>query len=177
MSITSRRVAFTTIALLWIAALGLVVLTGVEFWLSAQDVEPQASDPRYREIEAAYQPFAVQHLHPNYLFWFPLDAAQRQALNNPVCSLSAEGFRGPGPSERGTRKLAQAYLEYLYSPEAQEIAGKHYYRPSDPGAAAKFASRFPAVKLFTLAEVAGDWRKATQVHFADGGVFDQVYLK
>ena len=79
--------------------------------------------------------------------------------------------------KRGTRKLAQAYLEYLYSTEAQEIAGKHYYRPSDPGAAAKFASRFPAVKLFTLAEVAGDWRKATKVHFADGGVFDQVYLK
>ena len=79
--------------------------------------------------------------------------------------------------KRGTRKVAQAYLEYLYSPEGQEIAGKHYYRPSDPGAAAKLASRFPAVKLFTLAEVAGDWRTANKVHFADGGVFDQVYLK
>jgi sulfate transport system substrate-binding protein len=79
--------------------------------------------------------------------------------------------------KRGTRKLAQAYLEYLYSPEGQEIAGKHYYRPSDPTAAAKFASRFPAVKLFTLADVAGDWRTANKVHFADGGVFDQVYLK
>jgi len=79
--------------------------------------------------------------------------------------------------KRGTRKVAQAYLEYLYSPEGQEIAGKHYYRPSDPGAAAKLAARFPAVKLFTLAEVAGDWRTANKVHFADGGVFDQVYLK
>ena len=79
--------------------------------------------------------------------------------------------------KRGTRRVAQAYLEYLYSPEGQEIAGKHYYRPSDPNAAIKFASRFPAVKLFTLADVAGDWRKANQVHFADGGVFDQVYLK
>jgi sulfate transport system substrate-binding protein len=79
--------------------------------------------------------------------------------------------------KRGTRKVAQTYLEYLYSPEGQEIAGKHYYRPSDPSAATKFASRFPAVKLFTLADVAGDWRKANQVHFADGGVFDQVYLK
>jgi sulfate transport system substrate-binding protein len=78
---------------------------------------------------------------------------------------------------RGTRRLAEAYLEYLYSPEGQEIASKHYYRPSDPAAAAKLLSRFPAVKLFTLADVAGDWRTANRVHFADGGVFDQVYLK
>jgi sulfate/thiosulfate transport system substrate-binding protein len=79
--------------------------------------------------------------------------------------------------KRGTRKLAQAYLEYLYSPEGQEIAGKHYYRPTDPNAAAKYASRFPGVQLFTLADVASDWRTANKVHFADGGVFDQVYLK
>jgi sulfate/thiosulfate-binding protein len=79
--------------------------------------------------------------------------------------------------KRGTRKVAQAYLEYLYSPEGQEIAGKHYYRPTDPDAAAKYATRFPTVKLFTLADVAGDWRTANKVHFGDGGVFDQVYLK
>ena len=79
--------------------------------------------------------------------------------------------------KRGTRMVAQAYLEHLYSPEGQEIAGKHYYRPSDPEIGAKFASQFPEVKLFTLAEVAGDWRQATKVHFADGGVFDQVYVK
>jgi sulfate transport system substrate-binding protein len=78
---------------------------------------------------------------------------------------------------RGTRKLAQAYVEYLYSPQGQEIAAKHYYRPSDPDVGAKYSSRFPAVALFTLAEVAGDWRKANQVHFADGGVFDRVYMK
>jgi sulfate transport system substrate-binding protein len=79
--------------------------------------------------------------------------------------------------KRGTRKLAQAYLEHLYSPEAQEIAGRNYYRPSDPQVAAKFASQFPTVKLFTLAEVAGNWRKANKDHFADGGIFDQIYLK
>ncbi len=79
--------------------------------------------------------------------------------------------------KRGTRKVAQAYLEYLYSPEGQDIAGKHYYRPTDPKVAGKYASRFPKVKLFTLAEVAGDWRRANQVHFADGGVFDQIYAK
>lgn len=79
--------------------------------------------------------------------------------------------------KRGTRKLAQAYLEYLYSPAAQEIAGKNYYRPSDPQVAAKFASQFPQVKLFTLADVAGNWRKANKDHFADGGIFDQIYMK
>jgi sulfate/thiosulfate transport system substrate-binding protein len=78
---------------------------------------------------------------------------------------------------RGTRKVAQAYLDYLYSPEGQRIAGKHYYRPSDPDIAANFASQFPAVNLFTLADIAGDWRKANEVHFATGGMFDQIYLK
>jgi sulfate/thiosulfate transport system substrate-binding protein len=78
---------------------------------------------------------------------------------------------------RGTRKLAQAYLDYLYSPEGQRIAGKHYYRPTDPDIAANFASQFPAVNLFTLADVAGDWRKANESHFATGGMFDQIYLK
>jgi sulfate/thiosulfate transport system substrate-binding protein len=78
---------------------------------------------------------------------------------------------------RGTRKVAQAYLEYLYSPQGQEIAARHYYRPSDPDIGARHGDRFPAVKLFTLAEVAGDWRKANQVHFVDGGVFDRVYMK
>ena len=79
--------------------------------------------------------------------------------------------------KRGTRKLAQAYLEYLYSPAGQEIAAKHYYRPVDEKVAAKYANQFPKLKLFTLAEVAGDWRKANRVHFADGGVFDQIYTK
>lgn len=77
--------------------------------------------------------------------------------------------------KRGTRKVAQAYLEYLYSPEGQEIAAKHYYRPVDTKVAAKYAGQFPKVKLFKLAEVVGDWQKINKVHFADGGVFDQIY--
>jgi len=79
--------------------------------------------------------------------------------------------------KRGTRKVAEAYLEYLYTPEGQEIAAKHYYRPTDPTIAAKFAAQFPKLELFSLAEVVGDWRKTNQVHFADGGVFDQIYVK
>jgi sulfate transport system substrate-binding protein len=77
--------------------------------------------------------------------------------------------------EKGTRKVAEAYLEYLYSPEGQEIAATHYFRPRSAAVMKKYAAQFPNVKLFTLAEIAGDWQKAQTKHFADGGVFDQFY--
>jgi sulfate transport system substrate-binding protein len=79
--------------------------------------------------------------------------------------------------KRGTRAVAQAYLEYLYSPQGQDIAGENYYRPIDPAAAAKFAKQFPKVNLFTIDEVFGGWTKAQKTHFADGGSFDQVYTR
>ncbi|WP_374514269.1 sulfate ABC transporter substrate-binding protein [Niveibacterium sp.] len=79
--------------------------------------------------------------------------------------------------KKGTRKVAEAYLQYLYSPEGQDIAGKHYYRPRDAKAAAKYAKQFAPVKLFTIDEVFGGWQKAQKTHFADGGVFDQIYGK
>jgi sulfate/thiosulfate-binding protein len=79
--------------------------------------------------------------------------------------------------KRGTRKVAEAYLEYLYSPEGQDIAGKHFYRPRDPAAAAKYAGQFADVKLFTIDEVFGGWDKAQKAHFDDGGSFDQIYGK
>ena len=75
----------------------------------------------------------------------------------------------------GTRALAQAYLEYLYTPEAQEIAARHYYRPRDPAVAKKYAAAFPQVRLVTIDETFGGWQKAQKTHFADGGVFDQIY--
>ncbi len=77
--------------------------------------------------------------------------------------------------KRGTRKVAEAYLNFLYTDAAQEIIAKNYYRPAVAKEAKKYASQFPAVKLFTIADVAGDWSKAQKVHFADGGVFDQIY--
>jgi sulfate/thiosulfate transport system substrate-binding protein len=77
--------------------------------------------------------------------------------------------------KRGTRAVAQAYLEYLYTPEGQEIAARNFYRPRLASVAKKYASTFPNVKLFTLADVVGDWHKTQEVHFADGGVFDQIY--
>ncbi len=76
---------------------------------------------------------------------------------------------------RNTRERAEAYLNYLYSPEGQDIAGKHFYRPRDPAAAARYAGQFAKVKLFTIDEVFGGWDKAQAKHFADGGVFDQIY--
>lgn len=77
--------------------------------------------------------------------------------------------------KHGTEAVAKAYLEYLYSPEGQRIAAKHYYRPTDPSVAAEVKARFPAVKLLTLQELEGDWDKAQKRHFARGGLFDQLY--
>lgn len=77
--------------------------------------------------------------------------------------------------KRGTRKVAEAYLNFLYTDEAQDIIAKNYYRPATEKAAKKYASQFPSVKLFTIAEVAGGWTKAQKAHFADGGLFDQIY--
>jgi sulfate/thiosulfate transport system substrate-binding protein len=76
---------------------------------------------------------------------------------------------------RHTRKVAQAYLEYLYSPEGQELAAKHYYRPRLESVAARYAKRFPKVTLFTIDEVFGGWQKAQKKHFADGGIYDRIY--
>ena len=74
-----------------------------------------------------------------------------------------------------TIQVANAYLQYLYTPEGQEIAAKHYYRPRNQNVAAKYAQQFPKVTLFTIDEVFGGWAKAQKTHFADGGVFDQIY--
>jgi sulfate transport system substrate-binding protein len=76
--------------------------------------------------------------------------------------------------KHGTRAVAQAYLEYLYTPEGQEIAAKNFYRPTDPAVAAKHASEFPKVELITIGDFGG-WQKAQTEHFADGGIFDQIY--
>jgi sulfate transport system substrate-binding protein len=79
--------------------------------------------------------------------------------------------------KKGTRAVAQAYLEHLYSTEGQTIAAEHYYRPIDPAVAAKFAKQYPKVSLFTIEEVFGGWAKAQKAHFADGGSFDQVFTR
>ena len=77
--------------------------------------------------------------------------------------------------KRGTRKVAQAYLDYLYTPEGQEIAARNYYRPRDAQVAAKYAKQFAKVNLITIDDVFGGWDKAQKTHFDDGGTFDQIY--
>ena len=78
--------------------------------------------------------------------------------------------------KRGTRKVAEAYLKYLYSPEGQEIAAKDGYRPRDATVAAKYAQKFPQLSMFTVDEAFGGWQKAQAAHFADGATFDQIYV-
>ena len=77
--------------------------------------------------------------------------------------------------KKGTRAVAEAYLQFLYSPEGQEIAARHHYRPRDAKIAAKYAGTFAQVKLFTIDEAFGGWQNAQKAHFADGGTFDQIY--
>lgn len=79
--------------------------------------------------------------------------------------------------KRGTRKVAEAYLQYLYSPEAQDIAAQHELRPRDPAILAKYSSTLPPLKLFTVNEVFGSLKQAQSVHFKDGGLFDQIYSR
>jgi sulfate transport system substrate-binding protein len=75
---------------------------------------------------------------------------------------------------KGTREVAQAYLEFLYTPEAQDIIGRHYYRPRDAAAASKYSAKLPKIELVTIEDFGG-WRKAQKEHFNDGGVFDRIY--
>ena len=79
--------------------------------------------------------------------------------------------------KHGTRAVAHAYLDYLYSSEGQNIAARNFYRPIDAAVAAKYAKQFPKLKLFTIDEVFGGWAKAQKTHFSDGGTFDQIYTK
>ncbi len=78
---------------------------------------------------------------------------------------------------KGTREIAGAYLEFLYSDKGQDLAGKHFYRPSNPRFLEKYQKQYPDLELFTINEVFGGWAPATQKHFVDGGTFDQIYLR
>ncbi|MFO7580615.1 MAG: sulfate ABC transporter substrate-binding protein [Nitrosomonas halophila] len=77
--------------------------------------------------------------------------------------------------KHGTRDVAQAYLEYLYTQQGQEIAAGHFYRPSDPKIAARYTHQFPKLNLVTVDEAFGSWQNAQKIHFSDGGLFDKIY--
>jgi sulfate transport system substrate-binding protein len=78
-------------------------------------------------------------------------------------------------ARHNTRPVADAYLRFLYSEEGQELAARHYFRPRSPSVAARYASRFPAIRLFTVDSIFGGWSRAHAEHFADGGTFDRIY--
>jgi sulfate transport system substrate-binding protein len=101
---------------------------------------------------------------------FEIVAPSKSILAEPPVAVVAKVAK-----KHKTEALARAYLEYLYTPEGQEIAARNYYRPRGPGAAAKYAAQFPKLTLFTIDAVFGGWAKAQKTHFADGGVFDQIY--
>jgi sulfate/thiosulfate transport system substrate-binding protein len=96
----------------------------------------------------------------------------------PSVSILAEppvAVVGKTVDRHGTRALAEEYLKYLYSPEGQELVARHYYRPRSKEVAAKYTERFPNLPMFTVDDLFGGWTKAQKVHFADGGIFDQIY--
>ena len=106
------------------------------------------------------------------------EAKDRVEIVTPSLSILAEpsvAVVDQVAERHGTTAVARAYLEYLYSTEGQEIAAKNHYRPRDPNVAAKYASTFAEVKLFTIDEAFGGWNAAQKAHFADGGTFDQIY--
>jgi sulfate transport system substrate-binding protein len=104
--------------------------------------------------------------------------AEKFEIINPSLSILAEppvAVVDQVVDKRGTRKLAEEYLAHLYSDEGQEIAARHFYRPRRKSVAEKYAGQFPQISLFTIDEVFGGWNKAQHTHFADKGVFDQIY--
>jgi sulfate/thiosulfate-binding protein len=103
---------------------------------------------------------------------------QKVEIVSPPTSILAEPpvtIVDKNVDKHGTRKTAEAYLQFLYTDEGQDIIAKNFYRPATEKAAKKYANQFPKVQLFTLADVAGTWSEAQKKHFADGGVFDQIY--
>jgi sulfate transport system substrate-binding protein len=110
---------------------------------------------------------SVKELGPDK---FEIVTPSRSILAEPPVSVVDKNV-----DKRGTRKVATAYLDYLYSPEGQEIAARNFYRPRDAKVAAKYARQFADLKLFTIDGAFGGWRAAQKTHFDDGGVFDQIY--
>ncbi len=101
----------------------------------------------------------------------------RFAIVRPSLSILAEppvALVDAVVAKKGTRRVAQAYLDYLFSPQGQEIIARHYFRPRLASVAKRYASEFPAMKLVDIDKFGG-WRKAQQAYFADGGIFDQIY--
>lgn len=108
------------------------------------------------------------------------DAPDEYEIVTPSLSILAEpsvAIVDDVVDRKGTRKLAEAYIDYLYSKEGQELAAQHFYRPLDEEIGQKYAAQFPKLRLVTIDDAFGGWANAQQKHFADGGTFDQIYEK
>jgi sulfate transport system substrate-binding protein len=110
---------------------------------------------------------AIKELGPDK---FEIIAPKQSILAEPPVSVVDKVV-----DKRGTRKVADAYLQFLYSDEGQDIIAKNYYRPINAKIGEKYAAQFPKVNLFTINDVFGGWARAQKTHFADGGTFDQLY--
>ena len=105
--------------------------------------------------------------------------SDKYEIVSPPVSIMAEppvAIVDKNVTKHGTRKLAEAYLDFLYTPQAQDIIAANFYRPRNLASLKKYAANFPKIKLFTLNEVLGNWRTVQKTHFNDGGVFDQIYI-
>lgn len=139
-----------------------------------------------RAARAATNTFVQRGIGDVFLSWenealLALDEAGHDAFEIvlPSVSILAEptvAVIDTVVDRKGTREIAQAYLEFLYTPQGQEIVARHYFRPRDAEVLARHAARFPDVRLFTIDEVFGGWREAQARHFDDGGLFDLIYL-
>lgn len=104
--------------------------------------------------------------------------ADKLEIVNPPTSILAEppvAVVDSNVDRHGTRKVAEAYLQYLYTDAGQEIAAKNFYRPRSQAVLAKYKSQFPGIKLFSITDVAGTWKEVQPKHFGDHGIFDQIY--
>jgi sulfate transport system substrate-binding protein len=127
---------------------------------------------RIGDVLLAWEDEALMVLHEQGTNRFEMVTPALSILAEPPVALLDKNV-----DRHGTRAVAQAYLEFLYSETGQEIAARFFFRPRLEAVARRHAARFARMELFTIDEVFGGWQKAQQLHFADGGVFDKIYSK
>lgn len=157
----------TAIALLRRIFLNVPVLDSGARGSTTTFVEREIGDVLLAWENEAY--LAIQHLGPDK---FDIVVPSISILAEPPVAVVDKYTE-----RHGTQAIAKAYLEYLYTPEAQEIIAQNFYRPRDPEVAARYASQFPAIELVTIDGAFGGWKAAQAKHFADGGTFDQIYAQ
>ena len=142
---------------------GTVHREGVMRLATARDEIIPQRDPRVRENEAY---LTIDEFGPTFDIVYPSSSI----LAEPSVALIDKVV-----DRKGTRELAEAYLRFLYTPAAQDLIGKHHFRPREAAAVAKYADHFKPLPLVTIDDAFGGWKAAQATHFAEGGVFDQIH--